>query len=617
MDFLKQQLPDLDFSEEIKQNPKLEEFIKKECVNAEMEFVPPLEQEEAPRLNTDFGSYFLLCGLPIVDETKREKLLKVLTNIFSKKGIDYIKQENITILLDEKTGQSYGTAFIQCDSTKQARQASAAIHNFALGKANTIMSSTFDEFERLIKVPDEYEPPKFADLADLYTYSMDPKNDQFLVREDNKVIVKMNKTPTKADKTVTTPDFHEELVGPHSEVSIKTKRNAQWSPQGRYLIVINENVCLYGGSGFDLIREIIHTDVTHAIVSPCERYIMTFSKDADEKEGNYNFWRIDTGELLRSFPFDDLTPSTSGHDVFSFSYDGNYCAKMIKDHVAVYELPDMHLLEDTNIGKRVSIRIDGIIDFKWNPNKNMFCYWYTNPDNAKQPPKIGFIAIPTREVWNEKEIINCVKLKLEWSADGSKLIAICKLLQKKAHYNTVAIFDVKSRAIPHDIIKVPTNIMCVEWSSATNRLAILTNREKKIREGWAELAQLGSVHIFDVREENNALVCKNIGKSKEHICNTVRWSGTGNIFIVADVKNPNPAYQGKYFIYYIRTIITKVEKPGQGKKKKKGKTAFEEKREIVIDSVNEIEDDKSDVLKWDPTSRYFVTGRFPKGGKCL
>lgn len=619
MDYLKEQLPGLDFTEEITKNPKLEEFIKKECENYEMEFVHPLRTEEAPQLNTNVSNYFLLCGLPKVDEEKKEKLLKVLLNIFTKKNIDFIKQENITILLNNATGESYGTAFIECENPKQAKQASAAIHNFALGKANTIMSSTFDEFDRLTKVPDEYQPPKFADLEDLNTYAMDPSNDQFLIREDNNVIIKWNKSPTKADKNASSPDFHKEIVGPNSEIQIKSNRNAQWSPQGRYLIVFKENIVqLYGGSGFDLIREILHSDVSQAFVSPCERYIITYSKEADEKEGNYNFWRIDTGELLRSFAFDENTPKTSAADVFSFSYDGNYCAKMIKDHVAVYQLPDMHLLEDANIGKRVSIRIDHIKSFQWNPARNMFCYWFHNEESELHPPKIGFIDIPSREVWSEKEIINGEDIKAEWSADGTKLIAICKLKIKKAHYNNVTVFDVTSRFIPMDIIKVDTNIMCVEWTSATSRLAILTNKEKKIREKWEEFAQPAFATIYDVKQDKGALISTPLGKTKDQISNNVKWAQNGHLFIVSDIKNTNSDSQGNFFVYYVRTVISKVEIAAQGKnKKKKGKPQFEEKREYLIESVNEIEDPRCDALVWDPTGRYFVTSKLPKGKFCF
>ena len=129
-----------------------------------------MTEEDAPTLDTSFSNYVLLCDLPIVTEDKKAKLLLVLKNIFKKKGIEYITEDNITVLLDEETEKSYGTAFIQCKTEREAKLAVNAIHNFALGKVNKIQASTFDEFDRLMTVPDEYEAPKFVDLNDLLRY---------------------------------------------------------------------------------------------------------------------------------------------------------------------------------------------------------------------------------------------------------------------------------------------------------------------------------------------------------------------------------------------------------------------------------------------------------------
>ncbi|CAI2387208.1 unnamed protein product [Moneuplotes crassus] len=617
MEALKELLPELNFDEEIKENPELEKYIKKECNEAELTFTDPMKLEEAPKLNSDFRNYVLLCGLPIVDEGKKEKLLKVIINVLKKKGFEAIDEENITILLKEDTGKSYGTAFIKCDDETDAKLVQALLHGFALGKANKIQASTFDEFDRLLSVNDEYVPPRFADLTDLYSYAMDPQNDQFLIREENEIKVKMNRIPNRTDKETNTVNFHEELVGPNADIQIISKKNAFWSPQGRYLVIFKENmVQLYGGSVFELVREIVHAGVSNCTISPCERYIMTFTKEKNAGQGNYMFWRIDTGEMLRSFSFDDYTPKNSPHDIFKFSFDGNYVAKMITDHIAVYELPDMQLLEDMNIGKRVSIRIEHINDFKWSPAKNMICYWFRNPEDESNPPKVGFIHIPTREVWSEREIINGVDLITKWSTDGSKLITINKLKRKKQFFNTVSVFDVNSKGIPAEMISINTNILNVSWTSATDRIAILANREKKIQEKWADKSQIASTIVFEVKQRDGVLKSERLGTTKEHITNDIEWAENGNIFIASDIKNANPSYQGKFYVYYIRNVVTKEEvkaKGGKGKKGKgkAGKTKFVDKTELVIDLVDEIEDLKADTINWDPTGRFFSTSYIP------
>jgi len=225
----------------------------------------------------------------------------------------------------------------------------------------------------------------------------------------------------------------------------------------------------------------------------------------------------------------------------------------------------MHLLEDTRIDKRVSIRIDYIRDFKWSPSKNMICYWFRNTMKSTNPPKVGFIQIPTREVWSEREIINGEDVRTEWSADGTKLIAVCKLKRKKEFFNTVAVFDVTMKGIPVDMIKVNTNILDVEWVSLTNRLAILANREKKIKPEWSKYSQLSSVIIYEVKQSNGALVAKMLGKTKEHVCNVVKWAKNGVIFVACDIKHSNPSYQGKFYVYNVRNSVTREEVKSKGK----------------------------------------------------
>lgn len=171
-----------------------------------------------------------------------------------------------------------------------------------------------------------------------------------------------------------------------------------------------------------------------------------------------------------------------------------------------------------------------------------------------------------------------------------------------------------------DIISVDFNILDAQWITSTKRLAILNDRSTKITEEWVDKSAIGIASIYDVTELTDSLKTTYIGCTKEHISNQVEWAKNGNIFVVADTNNKNAAYQGIFHIYYIRTVITKVEVPQKdagkqaGKGKKKAKPVFEEQREYVVDLLTTIEDQKADTIKWDPTSRFFITGKLSKGG---
>ena len=146
---------------------------------------------------------------------------------------------------------------------------------------------------------------------------------------------------------------------------------------------------------------------------------------------------------------------------------------------------------------------------------------------------------------------------------------------------------------------------------------LLIDRSKKIQDKWPEKSALAVACLYDISEENGSLHAKFIGNTKEHISNRVEWAKNGNIFIWADTNHKNPAYQGIFHIYYIRTIITKTEKPSteketgskKGKGKKKAKVVFEETKSYIIDLLTTIEDARSDTISWDPTGRFFITGK--------
>jgi translation initiation factor 3 subunit B len=61
--------------------------------------------------------------------------------------------------------------------------------------------------------------------------------------------------------------------------------------------------------------------------------------------------------------------------------------------------------------ERKSIKIDGVLDFEWCPDKelgsskeNMFAYW--TPEAANQPARVSLMAIPSRNVLRSKNLFN-------------------------------------------------------------------------------------------------------------------------------------------------------------------------------------------------------------------
>lgn len=67
--------PDLNFEEEITQNPELADYIRSACASNVNAVEDPRKLSDAPKLDTDFSKYFLINNLPKCDEAKSKKLI--------------------------------------------------------------------------------------------------------------------------------------------------------------------------------------------------------------------------------------------------------------------------------------------------------------------------------------------------------------------------------------------------------------------------------------------------------------------------------------------------------------------------------------------------------------
>ena len=119
------------------------------------------------------------------------------------------------------------------------------------------------------------------------------------------------------------------------------------------IIIQNSRLSVIGGSEFETVREFVHHGVESASISPCEKYIISYSSKPRIGQGLYIVWNIENGELIREFETDPLANQTA--DLFKWSHDGNFIAKMITDHVCVYQLPDMKMILDSSGESRSSI----------------------------------------------------------------------------------------------------------------------------------------------------------------------------------------------------------------------------------------------------------------------
>jgi len=186
-------------------------------------------------------------------------------------------------------------------------------------------------------------PQAAADLRDLRAPIFDVKREQyFYTRGKDVTINKFDRTQAMNGQ----PD--EELV----VVPNAADKPCKWSPQGTYLISIKaDKVIFLGGETMVPIITLPQTKVTEVKMSPCEKYVLTFSPMANVA---FTVWNFKMVEVIRELPI------TEGEniDTYKWSYDGLFLAKKFKTELrkegndeiktkvglTVYELPSMQIL---------------------------------------------------------------------------------------------------------------------------------------------------------------------------------------------------------------------------------------------------------------------------------
>ena len=90
---IKEIFPDMDFTEELQDKPELQKYIKDAINKNATDLQNPLEEKEAPKLDTDFSKYIILNGLPVCDEAKCVKFSKLLIKIFAKQKVEITEED--------------------------------------------------------------------------------------------------------------------------------------------------------------------------------------------------------------------------------------------------------------------------------------------------------------------------------------------------------------------------------------------------------------------------------------------------------------------------------------------------------------------------------------------
>lgn len=135
--------------------------------------------------------------------------------------------------------------------------------------------------------------------------------------------------------------------------------------------------------------------VERVVMSPCERYVLTYSPMGDDA---YTLWDFQLVTLLRAFSLEE----EDDENTWRWSSCGNYIAKQyrkeierddhtkrLKEGISIYELPSMDLLK-TAEGVMKSLSIESLKEWSWVAGKQMIAYTSFLPEldeDEEEEPK--------------------------------------------------------------------------------------------------------------------------------------------------------------------------------------------------------------------------------------
>ncbi|KAF9585851.1 Translation initiation factor 3 subunit b [Lunasporangiospora selenospora] len=580
-----------------------------------------IEEKYQLSFEEGFDNVVVVDNVPLVDDTKEEKLVQFLRKIF--KNVGPIRDGHFVMpkAVNERGKlMSKGFLFVEFETAEQASLAVKLIDGFKMDKNHTLAVNRFTDVEKYSNVEEEFvaaPAEEFVEKEHLKSWLADELGrDQLVIYRHNEVQVLWNMQKEQPQVAHSKPHWTETYV--------------QWSPLGSYLTTFHaQGVALWGGESWKKIIRFVHPGVKLIDYSPNERYLVTWSNEpivvpedhydgpfGSEDDGNQiAVWDVKSGALLRTFP--SLAPPTPGArstvswPVFKWAPSERYFARVTPgSQISVYEAPSMGLLN------KKSIKVDGVVDFEWaplsaadasgagvkgsKPKDDMLAYWTPEVDN--QPARVSLVSIPSQDIVRTKNLFNVNDCKLHWQNQGDFLCVKVDrhTKNKKVTYSNLEIFRVREKDIPVEVVEVKESILAFAWEPKGERFAVITTSDPNFvsaTPGSTTLKTSASFYYLDKGKGKDTLqsfkVIKTLpGKS----CNTIFWSPKGRNVVLATLRSQT-VWDLEFYDLDFEPLEAAGAKPAAGEKDPSAYLQLLATGEHY--GVTDIE--------WDPSGRFIAT----------
>ncbi|KAH9939231.1 translation initiation factor eIF-3b [Epithele typhae] len=505
-------------------------------------------------------------GVPVIDQSKLERLLQKISKDFSKKGLR-ITPDQITVPFDQAKGKSKGFLFMEFKTPDDASRTLATMNGHPFDAKHTFYINRLTDFDRYIDMDESYlepEPEEYKPKEHLRAWLADPQGrDQYATYRGDEVEIHWQGKPSQCEVAYSKPNWTDLYVS--------------WSPMGTYFATLHrQGIRLWGGPSWEPQQRFAHPLVKLIDFSPNEQYMVTWSFDSinvregaeqgpqyfsPEDEGNnIAVWDIKTGNLLRTFPSvhpeGDEQKKQMQWPALKWSPDDKYVARVTPgQQISVYELPGMGLQ-----GKK-SIKIEGVVDFEWRPlgdkdredvekaNKptangvapkakkvfeNMLAFWTPEVDN-EQPARVTLMNFPSRETLRQKNLFSVSECKLYWQNQGDFLcVKVDRHTKtKKSTFCNLEIFRVREKDFPVEVVELKDTVTDFSWEPKGERFALVSSSDPNVGNPGPGITIKTDVSFYQhERSKGNFKVLRTLSARTS---NTVRWSPRGRHVVLATV----------------------------------------------------------------------------------
>ncbi|KAL3690224.1 hypothetical protein R1sor_016533 [Riccia sorocarpa] len=505
------------------------------------------EEEEILETNTGFGNIVVVDNLPVVAPEKYEKLEGVIRKIFGQIGV--IRERGLWMPREDGgEGKTKGYAFIEYTTPQEAQTAKEQTNGYKLDKSHVFAVNMFDDFEKYMKVPDEWVPPEikpYTPAENMLAWLTDDRGrDQFVIRFGFDTEVFWN------DARLGKPD-------PVYHRSFWTESFVQWSPLGTYLATIHrQGAAIWGGGQtFNRLTRYIHPQVQLIDFSPGEKYLVTYSSHEpsnprDTQRVTLNIFDVRSGKVLREFKgsADDFATGGTGGvagvswPVFRWAggREDKYFARIGKNAISVYETETMSLLD------KKSLKVDNVMEFMWSPTDSILSLFVPEGGGGNQPARVSLISIPSREELRQKNLFSVSDCKMYWQSSGEYLaVKVDRYTKtKKSTYTGFELFRVKERDIPIEVLELENKndkIVAFAWEPKGHRFAIIHGDGPR-----------PDISIYSMRSPTNVGRVTKLVTLKGKQANALYWSPIGKFIVFAGLK----AYNGQLEFYNVDELET-------------------------------------------------------------